>query len=516
MITSPALKLRARREESDGGASYAGEHKTADEFGPVRVQNLSGPRNLKVLSSAYTEFCRVADSGLALSALLGVFVAVNAGNLPHGLTDFLALRLTVENVLLLVGFLVVWQVFFSASGLYDPRLIRDRREETIKVVAAASLGTVAALAIPFLSSSGAFPAHALLYFWAVVIGATLVARRSLRALSVRTTKCRDVLIVGSGPRAYQLFRDIQADRDCGYRFLGFIDSNDDIRFQEIEKRVVGGLHELESILMRTAVDEVLVALPIRSCYEQIEQVLRVCERVGVESKYLADVFEHALARPSYEPAGDLPVVALRMVHDDIRTAAKRLLDVTAAACGLIVLSPLLLLISIGIKATNPGTILFTQDRYGRNRRLFKMYKFRTMVAEAEALQLSIEHLNEVQGPVFKIKNDPRITPFGSFLRRTSLDELPQLFNVLRGDMSLVGPRPLPVRDVHRFPESWLMRRFSVLPGLTCIWQISGRSNLDFDSWIKLDLQYIDSWSLWMDLKILLRTIPVVIRGTGAS
>jgi lipopolysaccharide/colanic/teichoic acid biosynthesis glycosyltransferase len=195
---------------------------------------------------------------------------------------------------------------------------------------------------------------------------------------------------------------------------------------------------------------------------------------------------------------------------------KRAFDLVAAIGLLILLSPVMIAIAIGIKLTSPGPVIFSQWRYGRNRRLFKMLKFRTMVPDAETLQIALEHLNEVGGPVFKIADDPRVTPFGRFLRRTSLDELPQLFNVLRGEMSFVGPRPLPVRDVSRFNEGRLMRRFSVVPGLTCLWQIGGRNEIGFDEWLRLDLHYIDEWSLRLDFLILLRTIPAVIRGTGAQ
>jgi lipopolysaccharide/colanic/teichoic acid biosynthesis glycosyltransferase len=173
-------------------------------------------------------------------------------------------------------------------------------------------------------------------------------------------------------------------------------------------------------------------------------------------------------------------------------------------------------VAIGIKLTSPGPIIYAQVRHGLRRRRFRMLKFRTMVANAESLQGKYESQNEATGPVFKIRNDPRVTRFGAFLRKSSLDELPQLVNVLKGDMSLVGPRPLPTRDVSRFSEAWLLRRFSVPPGLTCIWQISGRSDLGFDDWVALDLQYIDQWSLWLDLRILMRTIPAVLTGAGAS
>jgi len=183
---------------------------------------------------------------------------------------------------------------------------------------------------------------------------------------------------------------------------------------------------------------------------------------------------------------------------------------------IILFSPLLLIVAILIKLMSPGPVLFIQSRIGRNKRRFKIYKFRTMVIDAEKQLSKIEHLNEVTGPVFKIKNDPRIIPFGRILRRTSIDELPQLFNVLKGDMSLVGPRPLPVRDYQGFNKDWQRRRFSVKPGITCLWQVQGRTSIPFEKWMELDLEYIDKWSLRLDFEILLRTIPTVLRGTGAG
>ena len=183
---------------------------------------------------------------------------------------------------------------------------------------------------------------------------------------------------------------------------------------------------------------------------------------------------------------------------------------------LVVLAPLFLITGLLIKITSPGPIFFVQERVGLNKRRFRLYKFRTMIADAEQKLAEVEHLNEVSGPVFKIKDDPRISGIGKFLRRTSIDELPQLFNVLKGDMSLVGPRPLPVRDFHGFDQDWQRRRFSVRPGITCLWQVNGRSDLSFDKWMELDMEYIDQWSLWLDLKILAQTVPAVLRGSGAA
>jgi len=195
---------------------------------------------------------------------------------------------------------------------------------------------------------------------------------------------------------------------------------------------------------------------------------------------------------------------------------KRVIDFTIALLALILLSPVLLLTATAIALTSPGPVLFVQRRVGLHKREFPVYKFRTMVLDAEKRLRDLEHLNEVSGPVFKITKDPRITSVGRFLRKTSIDELPQLINVLTGDMSLVGPRPLPIRDYEGFNEDWQRRRFSVRPGITCLWQVSGRSSIPFEKWMELDLQYIDGWSLWLDMRILLQTIPAVLKGEGAA
>jgi exopolysaccharide biosynthesis polyprenyl glycosylphosphotransferase len=192
------------------------------------------------------------------------------------------------------------------------------------------------------------------------------------------------------------------------------------------------------------------------------------------------------------------------------------LDITVATAALLLFSPILVIAAIAIKFSSPGPVFFLQERIGLNKRRFKIFKFRTMVPNAEKMMSLLEKQNEVAGPVFKIKNDPRITPIGRFLRRSSIDELPQLLNVLGGDMSLVGPRPLPVRDYEGFNEDWQRRRFSVKPGITCLWQVNGRSGITFDQWMLLDLQYMDEWSLWLDLKILAKTVPAVFRGAGAA
>jgi exopolysaccharide biosynthesis polyprenyl glycosylphosphotransferase len=203
------------------------------------------------------------------------------------------------------------------------------------------------------------------------------------------------------------------------------------------------------------------------------------------------------------------------VHRDARRYLKRVIDIVVSLSAIIFFSPILIAVAIAV-STSPGPVIFKQQRYGLKKRKFTMYKFRSMVVDAEKKQAQVEHLNETDGPAFKVKNDPRVTRVGAFMRKLSIDELPQLFNVLIGNMSLVGPRPLPARDVSRFSEAWLMRRFSVQPGLTCLWQITGRSDTTFDRWVELDLQYIDNWSLCLDARILFMTVPAVLKGRGAS
>jgi exopolysaccharide biosynthesis polyprenyl glycosylphosphotransferase len=263
--------------------------------------------------------------------------------------------------------------------------------------------------------------------------------------------------------------------------------------------------------MHSVVDDVLIGLPVKSCYEEIRQTIAACARVGVPASYSAEFFRDCSPGVAHVE----PVLSLSEAPSPDRLALKRSIDFVGALLLLLSLAPVMLLVSLAIKLTSRGPVLFSQVRYGYMKRQFRAYKFRTMVVDAERLQPELETQNEARGPVFKIRNDPRITRVGRLLRRTSLDELPQLWNVLVGEMSLVGPRPLPIRDVGRFDEPWLMRRFSMPPGLTCLWQISGRSNLDFNKWVALDLEYIDRWSLTLDTLILLRTIPAVLRGTGA-
>ena len=477
-------------------------------------QRLNGTHHNSAVE-LYLRLCRLYDTAIALSALIGLFVIHNLGRLPTGLDDFLGARLTVKNCLLVVLFAGSWYLSCRWTGLYDWSRVKRLRSEVLRVCAAASIGTLAAVVFPLTSKSGAFDANLLLPLFALGTGLMLGWRALLRTTSRSLVRAsRTLLIVGAGPRAQELYSRIKSEGNGEVNFVGFVDSA--LQTEASSVTPVCTLDGLERFLMGQELDEVLIALPIKSCYGEIQRTIQICERVGVPVKYSASLFAHARIEPRMEYSFSGPVLSVPAVVEGVPLLVKRAIDMVGAGLVLLLLSPILLAVTAAIKLTSPGPVLFTQLRYGRDRRRFRMYKFRTMVAGAEAQQAQLEELNEASGPVFKIRRDPRITAFGAFLRRTSLDELPQLWNVLRGDMSLVGPRPLPLRDVNQIQEPWLMRRFSVFPGITGLWQVSGRCDVPFDDWIRLDLDYIDRWSLFLDLRIMARTIPAVISGRGAS
>jgi exopolysaccharide biosynthesis polyprenyl glycosylphosphotransferase len=452
------------------------------------------------------------ETGIAVGILGLVIIVMSEQEMPTSIENILALRITLRNLLLLAVFGAAWPMLFNACGLYNASGVEQPLEERRRVCVAVSLGTFMAILLTALSHPGGLSTLDLLYFWLAAMVAIL-AIRGLRRLGRRR---RRVLILGSGSRALRMWEALSKDRTTPHELAGFVDCAGSVPIsEEVARHCLGTLDELESTLMHHTVDDVCIALPVKSRYREIQEALLVCERVGVRTTYEADLFKTQVAWARYEAFGR-PVVTMQVVPDGYRLVIKRVVDVIGACVAVLVCAPVMLAAAITIKATSPGPVIFAQYRYGLNRRKFRMFKFRTMVPQAERMQADLEGMNEAEGPVFKIRSDPRVTRVGRVLRRTSIDELPQLFNVLRGQMSLVGPRPLPLRDVDRFTRAADMRRFSVRPGLTCLWQISGRSNIGFGEWVSMDLEYIDGWSLALDFAILARTIPVVFRGTGAE
>jgi len=342
-------------------------------------------------------------------------------------------------------------------------------------------------------------------------------RLNLRRLRSRGKNLKTLLVIGGGTRAQWFASQVRKRSDLGYRILGYLDNDERFSNGVSDIRWLGELDVLPTIVENNVIDEVFIALPIKSQYSHIESVINVLEEQGIMVHLFSDPFPHQLVRSRHTEFAGATMLSLHSAPPlTWRTELKRLTDIAVSSILLVVLSPLFLLVAILIKLDSNGPIVFVQERVGFNKRRFRMFKFRTMMSDAEARMKEIEHLNEKTGPIFKIRNDPRITRVGKWLRRTSIDELPQLVNVFFGDMSVVGPRPLSVRDATRMEVAWQKRRFSVKPGLTCLWQVSGRSNLSFEQWMQLDLEYIDSWSLVLDGLILLRTVPALLTARGAS
>ena len=409
--------------------------------------------------------------------------------------------------------LIGWNVCLSSLGLYQSKRLASWWAELTDTLRAVSCCALILAGLALVAEWRSVGRGALLGFCliaaAVLFAIRVLKRVVLRQFRLRGRNLRRVVIVGTGARAQQMASLINDHPELGYYLIGFIDN---VR----EPGVVGPLDRMAEILSSNVVDEMMIALPIKTFYEEIANIVRVAEDQGVTVRVHSDLFNVRLARAVAEQLDDTPILSLYTGPPvNWLLTIKRIIDIIGSLALLSLLAPLMILIAALIRLTSPGPIFFVQQRLGYNKRRFPMLKFRTMVVNAEKRQAEVEHLNEAQGPVFKLRHDPRVTPLGALLRKTSLDELPQLINVLLGHLSLVGPRPLPVRDFERFNEYWFNRRFSVKPGITCIWQISGRSETTFDEWIQQDLDYIDNWSLALDLKILFKTIPAVLRGTGA-
>ncbi|MBM3187685.1 MAG: sugar transferase [Chloroflexi bacterium] len=338
----------------------------------------------------------------------------------------------------------------------------------------------------------------------------VIAQRHKRGLGVRR-----LLIVGAGEIGRSIMRVVVARPELGYRIVGFVDDDPAKAQTDIGRYpALGTPDALPELVRDHAIDEVVIALPWLS-HERIMWITRQCEGLAVSARIVPDLFQMSLSRVAVETLDGIPLLGVKEpTLYDWQIALKRGLDILLSALGLVGLSPVLALVALAIRLDSPGPAIFAQTRVGRNGRRFTCFKFRTMCVDAEARLAALQAQNEASGPLFKMRDDPRQTRVGRFLRRTSLDEFPQLWNVLKGEMSLIGPRPAIPSEVEQY-EPWHLRRLEVSPGITGLWQVSGRSNLTFDEMVLLDIYYIENWSPTLDLRILLKTIPTVILRSGA-
>jgi exopolysaccharide biosynthesis polyprenyl glycosylphosphotransferase len=437
------------------------------------------------------------------------------------LVQFLSVKTTISNFAIFGLAMFVCHLLFCACGLYGSKRLSSGRAEIGEVLRATTLCVVCLAVLGSTFSYHMMTLPFLALFWALTGSALCVSRPLLRPLLgyIRTHHTtRHLLVLGTNSRAVEFARRVLADPDGGYHLIGFVDDEwaGTAEFKQTGFPLVSNYAGLAEFLRHNVIDEVANYLPFGAFFNHYREVVDLCEQHGIVMRFNADIFALKTARWRAEVFhGSHHIASYTGISEGPPQTAKRVLDVVFASTLILLLLPLLVCAAVGIKLSSPGPVFFMQERIGLNKRRFKIFKFRTMVPDAEKLMVSLEEHNEVAGPVFKMKNDPRITPIGKILRRSSIDELPQLLNVLKGDMSLVGPRPMAVRDFQGFNEDWQRRRFSMKPGMTCLWQVNGRSAIPFEQWMLLDLQYMDEWSLWLDLKILFKTVPAVLKGAGA-
>lgn len=451
---------------------------------------------------------------VSVSFCLGVFLDSDRTNFYEDLSTYYVL---LSALLIILGTLLYY------FGMYDSFRTKQITDVLFVVLEATFLGIGFFGSFLFITKIHSISRLQIVYIFSLATIFISIEKiflveyfRHQRKKGINT---RNFLIVGTGKRAERFINMIKQHSDWGIKAIGFVD--DDI--SKISGgtiygyKVLGTLDDIPSILHNNVIDEVLFVVP-RAWLSKIEKIiLYVSEVEGIKVSVAIDLFDHHLSKIKYSFLGTLPLLTFNRTPDElIQLLIKRLFDLFFSFIAIIVLSPVFLITAIIVKVSSKGPVFFRQQRCSLNGRRFTVYKFRTMVVDAEAKLKELLLFNEMQGPAFKMENDPRVTKLGKFLRKSSIDELPQFWNVFKGDMSFVGPRPPMPAEVDKY-EPWQRRRLTMRPGITCLWQAFGRNKINnFDEWMKLDLEYIDNWSLWFDFKILLKTIPIVLFGTGAK
>jgi exopolysaccharide biosynthesis polyprenyl glycosylphosphotransferase len=428
---------------------------------------------------------------------------------------------TVDNYYnVLVIAVIIWWLFLDVQKAYSETL-RVPLSHEIKIVARSAIfGVLTLLAVAYVLRMETPPRGAFLLFVPISIVLLTLNRVFFRFLREYLREggslCKTILVVGAGEKAQRFLTSIEDHGEWGVNLVGFLElDHGKVGREVMGAKVLGTPEDLPRILHDNPIHEVVFAVSNRQL-EECTDMLALCEQEGVNTVILSNFFSSLVAQVETDILYDQPVLIYRTTkHKEWQLLVKRAFDIVFSGIVLILLAPVMVAVGLIIKLQDGGPILFWQPRVGRWGTVFRFPKFRSMVINAEQLKANLMQTNEMVGVAFKMKNDPRITKLGRFLRKYSLDELPQLWSVLKGDMSVVGPRPQVQSEAKRF-ESWHRRKLSVKPGLTCLWQISGRSSISsFDEWVRLDLAYIDNWSLWLDFKILIKTVPAVLSGRGA-
>lgn len=460
-------------------------------------------------------YSRAVDVGLKLFDLSVLVVA-----LPPALRLRDAMVRTPQTGsygLLLAVTILAWLTAASFFGVYDVYRTRPLATELARIVRTMAAVALVVSTAGYLAKQNEVSRLSVgLYFTislALLVANRLAVRKVARAARRRGYNTRRFAVVGTGEVARQVVQSKAHHPEWGFQFAGYLLENGKSP-ESFEGPTLGRLSRLGELLRDQVLDEVIFAVS-REHLDGIEGAVLLCQEQGVEVKVCLNFLQGGIGRMSMDEISGLPAVAFSTTPtDEVALALKRAFDIVVSAGMLVLLAPVLALTAIAIRLDSPGPVLFRQRRVCLHGRDFVFYKFRSMCVDAEAKLESLRQFNEVTGPVFKMRRDPRVTRVGRFIRRLSIDELPQFWNVLKGEMSIVGPRP-PTPDEVRKYKPWQRRRLSMKPGITCTWQVSGRSDIDFDRWMQLDLAYIDNWSLWSDFHICLRTIPAVLSSRGA-
>lgn len=419
------------------------------------------------------------------------------------------------------GFIVpIWLGLLHSVGLYHAARLNTFRRMPVDLIKVSGTGLLLLMGVTYVLKVPDISRAFLVLFSALTMVTLMAGRLAVRAWLRRSggeeLQWCNVIVVGTNEKALEFARLVATNRKWGFRLLGLVSENRTGPYDQQAGGydVIGTLDNLEGICNRRVVDEVIFVVPGKIVSE-LEDVFLMCEELGVNARIAVGMFPHLIARASLDEFVHIPLLTFTTKPTNwFALGVKRVMDVVIAWTTVLAGLPLWVVVAATIKVDSKGPIFFCQERCGLNGRRFTMYKFRSMVVDAESRRHEVAALNELSGPVFKARNDPRITRVGRILRKCSLDEIPQLFNVIRGDMSVVGPRPPLAVEVDKY-ERWQRRRLSMKPGLTCLWAIRGRTLIPFEQWMAMDLEYIDNWSLALDLEILVRTIPAVLSGRGA-
>ncbi|WP_243367290.1 sugar transferase [Fundidesulfovibrio soli] len=462
------------------------------------------------------KLCHAVSVFFSLFTVLIIFNS-DAYNAVVGNSGYVEIRTLIQSMCYCSIALIINYIIFNNSFNNDQLVCIPTIDELVRCFIIATIATSLVLfIIDSIVSHQIFSPLAVVSY--LVVGTAFhsflinTSYLTIKKFNSSKKNRRIVLMVGSNRHAVEMARFFEENQILGFYNLGFVD---DENHSDGEARLLSTLDKFEDVIRNNVIDFIFIHLPIRSYYDSISTIIEKAECQGIAVHYLSNIFEPRKSKLEASRVGSVHSIVLHTAPtEDWRIRTKRVIDVIMAIIGIIVTLPIMAISALIIKITDRGPIIFKQKRVGYNKRIFNVYKLRTMCVGAERMKTDVDHLNEMDGPVFKIKCDPRITRFGRFLRKYSIDELPQFFNVLQGDMSIVGPRAMALTDYQGFSEDWQRRRFSMRPGLTCYWQIRGRNKLPFNEWMRLDMEYIDNWNLLEDFKIMLLTIPEIFRGGG--